>query len=592
MKFSFKHIFVLTCACFALVSHGLATPPIAISVSPSAINNTYAGRLILDMTGLTNTEKVIVQKWLDSNGNGLVDAGELLFDSFNITDGGAMIINGVTNLNVPFDRNPSGGAITTTLNCPPALALENMVGNYVFRMVSPTGRFVPVTTTLTITNAVLNQSVSGVIYSNGVPAPYAVAVVQDLQQNNPAGSAVADASGHYLIKLVPGTYGLIGSAPNCYFNQGAAPVVTLTNDMTATNDLYLTNGTVAISGKVYDSASSNGIAGTLLLVQSGPFFAVAFTDTNGFYSAAVAPGFWKIKPSKERLARRAYVVSQSTFQVDATGGSVSNADIALPKGNALFYGRITDNSNVPFANVEVDGGMANNQYDAKGFSDTNGYYTVAILGDATNYWTCDVNSGKGGSLNNYIVNYTGSVIVPSNQVSLQNFIALPTIGQISGQVRDNFGNPVAGVGLNADNGSQYHSLDGVTDNLGNYSLSVAAGQWNVQFFTGGGQDNLDAHGFVDLGTHLVSVPPTNVVLNLTVYPLGTPVINQAARYSPTQFGFNISGSVGVTYTVQISTNLASTNWFNLSSFQLTSNYFPITDTHATNGARYYRVLKN
>src|SRR5437879_9972899 len=37
-----------------------------------------------------------------------------------------------------------------------------------------------------------------------------------------------------------------------------------------------------------------------------------------------------------------------------------------------------------------------------------------------------------------------------------------------------------------------HSLDGTTDNSGNYSLAVSAGQWNVQFLLGGGShDNLD-----------------------------------------------------------------------------------------------------
>jgi hypothetical protein len=92
--------------------------------------------------------------------------------------------------------------------------------------------------------------------------------------------------------------------------------------------------------------------------------------------------------------------------------------------------------------------------------------------------------------------------------------------------------------------------------------------------------------------HFVNIPPTNAVLNLTVYPIGTPVINQPTRFSPTQFGFNISGAIGVNYTVLISTNLGTTNWIALSSFLLTSNNFPIVDTHATNSQRFYRAIKN
>src|SRR5437879_7887904 len=92
-----------------------------------------------------------------------------------------------------------------------------------------------------------------------------------------------------------------------------------------------------------------------------------------------------------------------------------------------------------------------------------------------------------------------------------------------------------------------HSLDGTTDNSGNYSLAVSAGQWNVQFLLGGGShDNLDQHGLADLTMpHIVNVPPTNVVLNLTVYPFGTPLMTTPQRFSSTQFGFNVSGAINV-----------------------------------------------
>ncbi len=75
-------------------------------------------------------------------------------------------------------------------------------------------------------------------------------------------------------------------------------------------------------------------------------------------------------------------------------------------------------------------------------------------------------------------------------------------------------------------------------------------------------------------------------------PLPDMAFGSLARISPTQFGFSIGGSNGVNYTVQYSTNLASTNWATLTSFQLTTNPFPIVDENATNSVRYYRVLKN
>jgi len=48
------------------------------------------------------------------------------------------------------------------------------------------------------------------------------------------------------------------------------------------------------------------------------------------YSAAVSPAFWKIRSSKERLARRAIDAGRDV-SMDTSGGSVTNANIALPR---------------------------------------------------------------------------------------------------------------------------------------------------------------------------------------------------------------------------------------------------------------------
>lgn len=577
-------------------SAGFAQP--TLTVSPSVISNNYPGVITLNITGLTNTEKVTIQRWIDGNANGMIDAGEQMMDAFKIADGGAMVINGVTNLNVPFDSNSTTGAITTTLNFAASMAIENLTGHFVYALVSPTGRFAPVTATFTVTNAALNQYISGTIYSNGVASPYAVVVAQDMQAQNPVGSAVADGSGHYALALPAGNYALIGTAPNCYFDQNAAPVFTLTNGIPSTNDLFLTGGgTNTISGSVYDAGNSNGIGGLLVQFQSGSFFEITFTDSNGNYSAAVPPAFWKIQATKERLARRAYVVADATFQVDATGGSVTNANIALPKGNALFYGRIKDNLNNPFANVEVDASTDDNTYSAKGYSDPNGYYAVAVLGDLTNYWNCNVNSGVGTAIANYILNTFQSTTNAPGQTNLQNFIALPATAAITGHVQDNSGTNIVGVTLQAFasiGGNNYSTLDGTTDNSGNYSLAVAPGQWSVQFQYGGHDSgNLDVQGYEDISApHFVNIPPMNAVLNLIVYPIGTPFITSPQRFGSQQFGFTINGATNVSYTVQFSTDLVLSNWAPLFSLTLTNNFIPVVDVNATNGARYYRVQKN
>ncbi|HEX3627955.1 MAG TPA: hypothetical protein VH280_21300, partial [Verrucomicrobiae bacterium] len=70
---------VLMAVAMSLMGTALAVP-VLLTVTPSAVSNTYPGVISLDITGLTNTETVIIRKWLDGNGNGLVDPGEWMVD--------------------------------------------------------------------------------------------------------------------------------------------------------------------------------------------------------------------------------------------------------------------------------------------------------------------------------------------------------------------------------------------------------------------------------------------------------------------------------------------------------------------------------
>jgi len=85
MKFclTFKKWFVL-----ALTLAGWLTQvqAVTLSVTPSVTSNTYSGVITLNVTGLTNSENVSIQTFLDLNANGAVDAGEPFIDVFKITD--------------------------------------------------------------------------------------------------------------------------------------------------------------------------------------------------------------------------------------------------------------------------------------------------------------------------------------------------------------------------------------------------------------------------------------------------------------------------------------------------------------------------
>lgn len=587
----------------------LGNAAVSLTVTPSAVSNTYSGSITLNIAGLTYGETVKVQTYLDLNDNGVVDPGEPLIDVFNLTDGGVAVIGGVTNISVPFDSNPASGAITAALSFAPTL--ENVVGQKIYRVVSdPPGAFTPATATLNVTNAAQAQSISGIVYSNGV-APLANAVVVALTATNTSyvAATVADASGNYFLTLPAGSYVLLSVLPGYFTDQSLAPFVTLTNGASATNALSLTNGVVSISGQVIDAGNSNVLGGVFLQAQANSYFAIAFTDTNGDYTFGAASNNWKINVSPERLSRRGYVTPQGeVVKVNATLGSVSSANFGLYQGNALFYGQLTV-TNTPVANVAVQDNDSDEYFNGKSYTDANGNYAVVALVDTnvlgTNDYgwvsTADLSDGGSGSaLLNFIFNQaTGNqgmgVALTNGEAYLNNLAGLAVDATISGQLVNNQGVPLPGVSVGASaniNGLQYVTTYGQTDDNGDYSVGVANGLWNLNV-SSIGSDGLNSYGDYDpQQEHWVTIPPTNAVVNVTAYPLGTPFLTEAEKILPGQFGFNLIGSAGYNYTVQASTNLASPNWFTLTIItNFSGNELFINDHQATNSARFYRVFQ-
>jgi hypothetical protein len=94
-----------------LVGHS-ALAAVTFTITPSAVSNTYSGLITLSIGGLTNTETVVVQKFLDLNTNGVIDGTDWLVQQFALQDGTNFVIGGVTNFNVPGDLNATTGAVT------------------------------------------------------------------------------------------------------------------------------------------------------------------------------------------------------------------------------------------------------------------------------------------------------------------------------------------------------------------------------------------------------------------------------------------------------------------------------------------------
>jgi hypothetical protein len=150
---------------------------VTFTVAPSAVSNTYAGSITLQIGGLTNTETVVIQKFLDLNTNGVLDGNDWLVQQFTLQDGANFVIGGVTNFNVPGDLNPATGAITAALNFQNGDFVQNIIGKYLYKLSSPVGHFAPLTNSFSVTNFPFLQQFTGNVVSNGTSTTVSNAVV-------------------------------------------------------------------------------------------------------------------------------------------------------------------------------------------------------------------------------------------------------------------------------------------------------------------------------------------------------------------------------------------------------------------------------
>ncbi len=520
---------------------------VTFTVTPSTVSNTYNGPITLQVTGLTNTETVVIQKFLDANTNGVIDAGDYLWQQFNLTDGTNFVIGGVTNNNVPGDTDgTANGTITATLNFQSDF-LQTFDGKYFFKLSSPVGHFTPLTNSFTVTNFPYAQKFTGTVVSNGVAVPNAVVILFPAGANgNPVGGAVANNSGIYTLPSPTGTYSLVAVKSNFVANFNGAANLLLSSSATFTTNLSLIPATQSISGKIVDANNSSiGLPGLLVPVQTQDrsLLALCFTDTNGNFTARVNANQWGVDSDSAGLAFHGYVGLNDKMTVDTTTGSVSGVTIVLPKGTACFYGTVKDNLGNPLPGsvaIESEDNNQNNNgnstYQSDGYTDTNGNYVTVVVGGLGSSDTWQPSIDNASSWPNYIFSQSplqqnGGTNMTVGKVVHQNFTAIFATNHITGNVSFN-GTNVVGVQVDAYatiNGNNYQA-QADTDSSGNYSLNVANGSggttWSVNIYDCGCDDNDSLNTILGNGNYQepnnqnTTINNNNQTVNFTIQPSG------------------------------------------------------------------------
>ncbi len=473
-----------------LLALGAALPSAqaaTLTVTPSSVSNLFSGTITLAISGLTNTEPVLVEKFVDFNGNGAVDAGDMLVESFKLTEGQVTRIGGVRNLNVPGDDDGvTNAAISTVLNfvlTSQGNSFDRFIGTYVFRVSSPSSRFAPVLKPFTVTNTPFTPTITG-----NVPGGMYSAVVLLEQSGNDTklvAGAYTDAAGNFTLKHRPGTYQLLAARPGSVTDFSTGALIVLSEGSSTNVTVPVTATTQTISGQLRDSVSLEPLPGVLVNgFSTNNQFSLTYADATGNYSLAATDGQWGVEVDEQALGRLGYLRLSSSGQnneipVVVNGGSVVT-NIALHKATALISGSLRDASNNPIPGIEISAN-GSSQYSANGLTDAAGNYSLGIL---AGMWNVSPSTESG-----LLVNGT-NVTVAAGQAVQANFVTPAITARLMGVVRNELGQSLANFPLALANfplvvqpapvsGGGANSFYPFTDASGNFDIGLYGGNWHL-----------------------------------------------------------------------------------------------------------------
>lgn len=454
----------------------LASPTLwaaGLVVTPAAISNSYSGLITLQVTGLTNGEPVTLEKYHDVNGNGVLNPGETMLQSFRVTDGQVSSIGGVRNPNVPGDEDgTANGQMTATVSQLSASELNRAVGTFLYRVSSPTARFSPVVQAFAITNTAHLQTISGNV-AGGANA-LVVQLLAAAGDGEYVAGVFADAAGNYTLRSAPGSFQLFALTSGSLADFSAAPTVVVTSGANVTQNLSLVASTRTISGRLRDAATGDGLPGVTFFVGgTNDQFAVGFTDNQGNFSIGVTSGEWVMEPNGLDLALLGCLGPNPEVVAVTTAGNVTGLNIDVTQATALFFGSVRDAQSIALSGVEVFTKENFTQQEAFGFTDLAGNFAV---GAQPGSWHIGPSSEPLAARG--LFSQSTNATLAGGQAIRIDFIARAFTARLQGRVVSIGGAPVGDIGLVAfqQTGSSQFTRTAAD---GTFDLGVEGGNWSL-----------------------------------------------------------------------------------------------------------------
>lgn len=456
---------------------------VIFTLSESAVSNLFTGTLNLTITGLTDQEPVVLQKFIDANNNGLVDAGEPLVGQFKLVEGQVTKIGGVRNSNVPGDSDGlTNGVITEAFDFSDPTDFAHHIAPYLFRVSSPSGRFPAQVRPFAVTNTPLAQGVTGTV--SGAPNAFIILLKLSANGEELFAGVLANSSGAFSISCPPGNYLVLATKSGMVTDFGAAPTVTVGAGSSANTTIVLSAANQTISGTLTNAASGTVLPGVQLRVQSTTgLFALGYSDTNGQFSIPVTAGTWSPEVEETALNALGYVSPAMLPDINTTSGNVAGLVLPFQPATALFYGNfVVGGTATGISAMPFSARIQNNTVSAKGLTDGNGNYALGVLAG-----TWSVGPESDALLARGILASQTSTNIAAGQALRLDFASRVVTAHLTGQVVDNFGVPLTNFMLvvqplplvRSGAGSYYPS----TDAQGNFDVGVSGGTWNIHLET-------------------------------------------------------------------------------------------------------------
>ncbi len=448
---------------------------------PASLASNTTTPAVLQITGLGQAAAAaVVERFVDANGNGAVDAGEFLAETFTVADGVVSSILGVRNTNIPGDEDEAAnGQIDFQIR--PALGPElgRVAGSHLLRISSPTGAFSTFTRTLAITQPAYGQTISGTVMAEGAPVPFAVVTLLKVNDDERfALGMVADGAGHFSLQAPPDAYAIFAIKSGYVANlEGSTPVVLGSGD-TAIQEVTLEGATLSLSGKIADLSTGEGLGGVQLYVRSQNGLAtLATSQPDGTYLVPVTAGQWQLNASTESLGRLGYLKlrGEEDAEADTTGGSVSGADILHPKASSLIHGTVLDANGNPLSGILVSAHEEDSEtYGSDATTDAAGHYVLGVVAGGWDVFLSHASSGLAG----YFLPPRQNFTLPGGAVGLSNFTMLAATAHLQGVVTK-LGVPVPGIRIRAVSDALQQSVQMQTSPGGTFELDLVAGTWSL-----------------------------------------------------------------------------------------------------------------